>query len=277
MKTNYLSKTLFIMVFLFGALQINAQTTISFLEVVDINNLPNPDEDADDGSNLPILGEMVELTGLTTFDQEITINHPVDGGVLATNYTVAARSKISSDDPYRVWGVVTASSIGFTLQNVNNLKLDILEYEDTYLKLKKPNITINGTDYSDQIDDFMEDGVDLDIEGDVVVTLTNAGEMSKGEAFMLKGIEYTNNALALNKHVVNSLKTYPNPTNGSDILSINTSISKVEIFNITGAKVKSFENVTNGKLDISSLENGVYFLMGNDVNDEKYSGKIIKN
>ncbi len=49
----------------------------------------------------------------------------------------------------------------------------------------------------------------------------------------------------------------PNPTNATIIFS--TEISNLEVYDAMGKKVKYFEN-TNSEFDMSSLENGIYFL-----------------
>lgn len=68
---------------------------------------------------------------------------------------------------------------------------------------------------------------------------------------------------------------YPNPTNG--IVNMPTdfdSIPSILIFDVSGRFVKNFENI-NSQIDISDLENGVYFFHFNR-NEKKEIKKIIK-
>ena len=61
---------------------------------------------------------------------------------------------------------------------------------------------------------------------------------------------------------------YPNPSDG--YINFNKSIDSVEIFDITGKKVLSFENIiTHQQLDINKLETGYYIIkIFNDNNVE---------
>lgn len=58
----------------------------------------------------------------------------------------------------------------------------------------------------------------------------------------------------------NSLTLSPNPT--SDYFHINTTseISKVEVFNLIGKKVKSFDNINSNKFNVADLRDGVYLV-----------------
>ena len=67
-----------------------------------------------------------------------------------------------------------------------------------------------------------------------------------------------------------SIKVYPNPTTG--ILNIKGAINykEINVYSITGTKVKSFG--TNDVIDISKLANGLYFLK----TDTGYNFKVLK-
>ncbi|MBL4670323.1 MAG: T9SS type A sorting domain-containing protein [Flavobacteriales bacterium] len=64
--------------------------------------------------------------------------------------------------------------------------------------------------------------------------------------------------LGINETTQNlELTTYPNPTTGKVIFSTTKQISSIEIYNLTGQKVTTFNNTNT--IDISNLTKGVYF------------------
>jgi hypothetical protein len=69
---------------------------------------------------------------------------------------------------------------------------------------------------------------------------------------------------------------YPNPTGGVLFIDdVDSSISKVTIFDLTGKQVKLFESSLTNKIDLSNLANGLYIItvhVGKDV----FSRKLIK-
>lgn len=78
---------------------------------------------------------------------------------------------------------------------------------------------------------------------------------------------------------LNDSQLYPNPSNGDFTVIAKTNITKVNVYTITGAFVKSIEvgdNVNNTEINVSGLETGVYLLeLQNDV--EKSWKKVIVN
>ncbi len=78
--------------------------------------------------------------------------------------------------------------------------------------------------------------------------------MSYGEA----NIDY---ALSVDNALASKFSVYPNPV--KDFLTIdarNINISSVNVFNVLGTKVLERKELTENKLDVSSLSNGIYFL-----------------
>lgn len=69
---------------------------------------------------------------------------------------------------------------------------------------------------------------------------------------------------------------YPNPTSGN--FSIKGQVSRVEIYTITGQRVKSFENIPSEdyQFDINNLSNGVYLVKAFDLNNSSKTMKVIK-
>ena len=77
----------------------------------------------------------------------------------------------------------------------------------------------------------------------------------------------------------NSISLYPNPTNGTVFINNigNETLTKADIFDITGKKIMSFDNFYNLKsIDINSFKTGLYFLKIYS-NSGSTVKKIIKN
>jgi hypothetical protein len=82
-------------------------------------------------------------------------------------------------------------------------------------------------------------------------------------------------ALSLNQFGIDAVSVYPNPTKG--MFSINGDVAKVQIFNLTGQLVKTFNNATaNESLTISELNQGIYFAKVTDSNLNEKTIKLIK-
>lgn len=65
----------------------------------------------------------------------------------------------------------------------------------------------------------------------------------------------------------------PNPTNSN--ITFTQEINNLEIFDITGKKVKSFE-IANTIFEVANLEKGIYFLKGKTIEGSEFNEKLIK-
>ncbi|MEO0038149.1 MAG: hypothetical protein RIQ59_1360 [Bacteroidota bacterium] len=82
-------------------------------------------------------------------------------------------------------------------------------------------------------------------------------------------------ALSNNQFANNSFSLAPNPTKGT--FAINADVAKVQIFNLTGQLVKTFNNAAaNESLSISELNQGIYFAKVTDSNLNEKTIKLIK-
>lgn len=72
-----------------------------------------------------------------------------------------------------------------------------------------------------------------------------------------------------------SFSMYPNPTNGLVSIKLNTTIDKVEIFNVLGSKVKVFGDFNSNEvnLNVNELASGIYLVVLNN----NVSKKLIIN
>jgi hypothetical protein len=81
--------------------------------------------------------------------------------------------------------------------------------------------------------------------------------------------------LSTNQFDQNSFSLAPNPTKG--MFSINSDVAKVQIFNLTGQLVKTFNTkAANESLSISELNQGIYFVKVTDLNLNEKTIKLIK-
>ncbi|MBP8157475.1 MAG: T9SS type A sorting domain-containing protein [Flavobacterium sp.] len=77
-------------------------------------------------------------------------------------------------------------------------------------------------------------------------------------------------------NTIQSVSLYPNPASSS--FSIKGQVSKVEVYSITGQRVKSFENISDEayQFDINELNRGVYLVKAFDLNNNSSTMKLIK-
>lgn len=80
--------------------------------------------------------------------------------------------------------------------------------------------------------------------------------------------------LGTQENKLTELKIFPNPTNSS--VNFSEEIKDLELFDFTGKKIKSYSSPIS-KIDISQLENGVYFLKGKTTLEHIFNQKLIKN
>ena len=78
----------------------------------------------------------------------------------------------------------------------------------------------------------------------------------------------------LNESFIENKPTfYPNPTTSQ--INFSEEISELEVYDVTGKKVKSFENA-NTTFNIDSLENGIYVLKGKTSSQNIFTEKLVK-
>ncbi len=81
--------------------------------------------------------------------------------------------------------------------------------------------------------------------------------------------------LSTNQFDQNLFSLAPNPTKG--MFAINADVAKVQIFNLTGQLVKTFNTkAANESLSISELNQGIYFVKVTDLNLNEKTIKLIK-
>ena len=78
----------------------------------------------------------------------------------------------------------------------------------------------------------------------------------------------------LNESFIENKPTfYPNPTTSQ--INFSEEISELEVYDVTGKKVKSFENA-NTTFNVEDLEKGIYFLKGKTSEQNIFTEKLVK-
>ena len=68
------------------------------------------------------------------------------------------------------------------------------------------------------------------------------------------------NTLSTDVFSRNVVGLYPNPATTEINVSTDVEISSVEVFNVIGKRVMSTSNLSENKIDVSNLTNGIYIL-----------------
>ncbi len=176
------------------------------------------------------------------------------------------------------------------------INISLAEYANQNIKLAWHALATGGLYYAWFVDDITISGVATE---DYTYTITRDGvEIASG----LTETNYTDENVTSGTHdycvevVYNSctsapvcatvvgieddafskIKVYPNPATDNITIECAENINKIEVFDVLGRKIISNENILNNtNVDITSLNNGIYFLI---VHTENGNGeyKIIK-
>lgn len=153
----------------------------------------------------------------------------------------------------------------------NNLKQRIYIYDNSLPSTALKNVVVLANFSTSDltiVPDFPYTGNWHDLMDDTSFVVTNTAAPISIAAGEFK--VYGNEASVLSSEVFDSSKqiiVYPNPV--KNVFSVSTEVEKVELFAVTGQKVKTFSNVSaNNELNIQDLERGIYLvkLFYNDVN-----------
>ena len=99
----------------------------------------------------------------------------------------------------------------------------------------------------------------------------DAGEMT----FLWDDIEFVNpEGIFDNKYQV--MEVYPNPATDRINIKNSTELSSIRIYSVTGSLVYESENVSE-TIDISTFNNGVYFIHASGIKGQSYSTKFTVN
>ena len=80
--------------------------------------------------------------------------------------------------------------------------------------------------------------------------------------FVIAQSIYNQNSIeiSIQKPVNTNISIFPNPTTDYFKISTDLSISKIEIYNIIGKKIKTLKNTNSNTFAVSDLRNGIYLV-----------------
>ena len=146
------------------------------------------------------------------------------------------------------------------------------------LRIKKGS---TGNNYSVSNEIFLNDEyelkeVEFDIEEyyDVFKFQLMCGNELGHYYFDNFNVSINDNNMSLEDSLNDLINVYPNPTNG--LINLNfTNYVSFEIFSINGKLINGYTNFRDNRLDLSYLQNGVYFIQF-QINNKIIIKKIIK-
>ncbi|HET8839511.1 MAG TPA: T9SS type A sorting domain-containing protein [Flavobacteriaceae bacterium] len=219
-----------------------------------------------------ITGELSEFDGVLQFVPESDAGAPTSTGNTLTPQTVTVTDLANNPADYDAELVqvmdatVTSNDSGITtwvVGTVYNLSTNNGSYEF--------RTSFYDADYIDQ--DLPS--TPLNITG--IITRDDADDDNMAEYYLTARSSADMETLSVESNFMNNLSIYPNPVSNG-IVNIETALKgsiEVEIFNLLGKQVISTE-ITNGSVNISALQSGVY-LMKIIQNGNSATKKLIVN
>jgi len=118
----------------------------------------------------------------------------------------------------------------------------------------------NGDNFRDNIEKVEIDNPD----GEYLIRVSHKGALDGGEqavSVILSGFEITDVTLGTPSNALLQASIFPNPANNELNVQALTQISDIEIINLLGQSMRTYEvNANSTKLDISNLKTGTYFI-----------------
>ncbi len=162
--------------------------------------------------------------------------------------------------------------------NGNNIRQRVYVYDNSLPASQLKNVVIlaNFSVASQNITpDFPYTGTWVNLMDNTTINVTNTATQIPVEA---GGFRVYGNQVALgteNVSKLNYISLIPNPATTS--FTLNSDVTKVEIYSVTGQLVKVFQNETESfQYSISDLNNGIYFVKIIDANVSEKTLKLIK-
>lgn len=230
-----------------------------------------------------------------SFNKALEIVNLTSNNVDLSPYTIKRQSDAVWESPLQLLGTITINDV-FVIINASATNAILLQEKDQEVANNTP-MTFNG---DDRIGLFKND-VLIDIIGDLDgtdtfaenVTLrrntdikgpnTTYSEQSEWSDFFSNSVIYTdignfNGTLSiLDNSILNTLKIYPNPTNGDRFNIRTTEDTTITIYNVLG-KIVKIAKITEDKnsVDISHLSKGVFIIRMSTAHKSS-TKKLIKN
>ena len=110
-----------------------------------------------------------------------------------------------------------------------------------------------------------------------VFNMSNAIEPFNGNDVGFIDITLTNVLSVDDVESINSVKLFPNPTQGNITITNSRNLETIEVYNVLGRLVKRIEIEQDNRmdLDLSDLSKGLYLVKMSDINDNAKTQKLI--
>ncbi|QOD62002.1 T9SS type A sorting domain-containing protein [Polaribacter haliotis] len=243
---------------------------------------------ANNGTNHTSTGETVEFDSIEfineipkveknsyTFDtdaenwEELDASVVVSAGVLTITPVAGESSKIIQS--INNVNATTNKFVHIVYNNKsatnNQIRFQFKSSADNYASVTGANKSMNTstTDFETLTFDLSEkaEWTGLAQDFQIVIRDTENGNKASAGDLQIDSVTFSSSAsLGVNDEVTfaNSLSIYPNPASNNLYINTDTTISKVQIFNLLGKKVIETTTLSNKSLDVSGLNGGVYLI-----------------
>lgn len=175
------------------------------------------------------------------------------------NWLFTPYISIPADDnttlTFYAWGVVpeyAAEHIGIFIYAGEELTVNTAPPVEEFVSVFEQTVTGTPTEYSVDLSSYAGQGIHIAFRH------YNVSDMY---ALALDYVNVTAGATTGIEDINATANVYPNPA--QDVVNVNAAsqISNIELFNIAGQKVSTFNvNNTTTQIDVTELANGIYFL-----------------
>lgn len=158
-------------------------------------------------------------------------------------------------------------------------------FSEYYVLNEEEVVHVCSPEYA-EIGHLIIDGIVDSIDNDTIITLSKLGNSDCGIDTLEFSVTWNNDTvdyklalefspLSIEILEANEFSIYPNPAENVINLRLIENIEQVELFEISGRKIKTITDLQSNQIDISDLRNGIYILQIS-THDTKASVKIIK-
>lgn len=114
---------------------------------------------------------------------------------------------------------------------------------------------------------------------DLVLVSANSATTNLGSNHRYEFVTGTFSSLGVDDFSLSATTVYPNPTKGAFFIKTKTNLSKVNVYNQTGAMVKTIDVKNDAKeveLGVNGIQSGVYFLELQNASEKSWKKIIIE-
>jgi hypothetical protein len=166
-------------------------------------------------------------------------------------------------------------SFAWNMSNSSRPRLDIWTSTSPQANLSYVIVLTNFTDSATDLGGFPYTGTWVNLMDNSTFSVSNTNHTVNIEAGGFRVFGNQQAILSNNSFNTVDFTIYPNPTKNSFAISIDA--AQVEVYNVTGQLVKTYNSViTNQQLDSTHLETGLYLIKITDINGISQTKKMLK-